>query len=223
MTTFVLLPGAGGAAWYWSQVAPRLEQAGHEAIAVDLPGDDDGAGLNVYTRLVVDAIDGRSDVALVAQSLGGFTAAMVCARVPVASLTFVNAMVPVPHERAGDWWANTDAVEARESAARAGGYGEFDVQTYFLHDVRPDVVATGEGQERPEADAVFASECAFDAWPSIPIHVLAGKDDRFFPVDFQRRVALERLGIQADVLPGGHLIALSQPERVAGYLVEKNV
>lgn len=57
------------------------------------------------------------------------------------------------------------------------------------------------------------------AWLPIAIRVLAGEDDRFFPVGFQRRVARERAGVDADVLPGGHLIALSQPAAVAGYLL----
>jgi hypothetical protein len=34
MTTFVLIPGAGGAAWYWHRIVPRLREAGHQAIAV---------------------------------------------------------------------------------------------------------------------------------------------------------------------------------------------
>ena len=61
--------------------------------------------------------------------------------------------------------------------------------------------------------------CAFDAWPDIPIHVVAGEGDRFFPVEFQQRIARERLGIEADVLPGGHLLALSQPKALAEYLL----
>ena len=101
MTTFVLIPGAGGSAWYWSSVVPRLERAGHEAVAVDLPGDDEQSGLPEYTSLVVAAIGAGTDVTLVAQSLGGFTAAMVCERVPVTSLIFVSAMIPVPQETAG--------------------------------------------------------------------------------------------------------------------------
>jgi thioesterase domain-containing protein len=44
---FVLVPGAGGSAWYWHRLVPLLERAGHEAVAVDLPGDD--AGLDAYT------------------------------------------------------------------------------------------------------------------------------------------------------------------------------
>ena len=220
MTTFVLIPGAGGAAWYWSLVLPQLERAGHEAIAVDLPGDDETAGLPEYTRLVVAAIGDRTDVTLVAQSLGGFTAAMVCERAPVASLVFVNAMIPLPGETAGEWWENTGAIEARTAAAEAGGYGEFELTTYFLHDVPAEVAAAGEAQQRPEAAAVFASPCEFTAWPAIPIRVLVGADDRFFPVDFQRKVARDRVGVNADVLPGGHLIALAHPDLVADYLLQ---
>jgi hypothetical protein len=43
--SFVLIPGAGGMAWYWSRVVPLLAHAGHEAVAVDLPAEDRSAGL----------------------------------------------------------------------------------------------------------------------------------------------------------------------------------
>ena len=55
MTSFVLIPGAGGAAWYWHRVIPLLRDAGHDAVAVDLPADDETAGLPEYARLAVDA------------------------------------------------------------------------------------------------------------------------------------------------------------------------
>jgi len=218
MTSFMLIPGAGGMALYWSRVVPLLQRAGHTAEAVDLPGDDETAGLERYTQLVLDHGHGHRDIALVAQSLGGFTAAMVCARMSVASLTFVNAMIPLPGETPGQWWDNTGAIEARNQAAASLGYGDFDVDTYFLHDVPADVAA-GAPYQRSEADVVFANRCDFEAWPSIPIRALAGADDRFFPVDFQRRVAHSRLGIDADILPGGHLIALARPDLVAEYLI----
>jgi pimeloyl-ACP methyl ester carboxylesterase len=219
VTAFVLIPGAGGAAWYWSRVVPVLQRAGSDAIPVDLPGDGETAGLREYTRLVIREIGDRPDVALVAQSLGGFTAAMVCAQVPVASLIFVNAMIPVPRETPGEWWSNTGAIEARDAAAAAGGYGPFDIETYFLHDVPTEVAAEGESYQRTEADAVFASSCDFTGWPSIPIRVLIGSNDRFFPAQFQRTIARERLGLDGDEIPGGHLLALSEPDLVAHYLM----
>ncbi len=201
-------------------MAGLLVEAGHEAIAVDLPGDDETAGLPRYAELVVDAIGARPDVVLVAGSLGGFTAPLVCERVPVRELVLVNAMIPDPGELARDWWAHTGAVEAQEEAARAGGYGPFDLATYFLHDVDPDIAAEGEAYQRPEAAIAFESACDFTAWPPIRIRVLAGSDDRFFPVGFQRRVARDRLGIEADVIPGGHLLPLVQPRLVADYLLQ---
>jgi hypothetical protein len=219
--TFVLIPGAGGTAWYWHRVVPLLQEAGDEAIAVDLPGDDPAAGLPEYASLVADAIGGRANVVLVAQSLGGFTAPLVANMVAVRSLVFVNAMIPNPGETAGAWWDNTGSVQARVAAAKDAGYAtEFDLFTYFLHDVPPEVAAAGEPYQRPEADAVFASVCDFSAWPHVPIHVVAGSDDRFFPAGWQQALALDRLGVEADVLPGGHLIALARPAPLAGYLLK---
>ncbi len=223
MTHFVLIPGAGGAGWYWSRVAPMLAAAGHWATALDLPADDPAAGLAAYADHVVAAIGESRDAVVVAMSLGGFTAPLVAARVPLRALVFVNAMIPVPGETAGAWWENTGWEAARTEAARAAGYDPaFDLDTYFLHDVPADVAAEGEAHQRPEADIVFGEPCSFEAWPEVPIHGIAGRDDRFFPLAFQRRVARDRLGLDLDALPGGHLIALSQPralaDRLLGYL-----
>lgn len=204
----------------YSRVTALLLEAGHDVIPVDLPGDDEAAGLVQYAELVVDAIGSRTDVVLVAGSLGGFTAPLVCERASVQELVLVNAMIPEPGECARDWWSHTGALEAQDAAARAGGYGPFDVATYFLHDVAPELAVEGETHQRSEADAAFESACDFTAWPTIPIRVLVGADDRFFPAGLQRRVALDRLGIEADVIPGGHLLPLVQPRLVAEYLVE---
>ena len=221
--SFVLIPGAGGATWYWHRLVPLLGEGGHEAIAVELPGEDPAAGLPEYARLVAGAIGSRRNVVLVAASLGGFTAPLVAAAVPVAQIVFVNAMIPVPGETPGAWWENTGQPQARAEAAARGGYSpEFDLQTYFLHDVPPAALAPAEGHQWPEDEAVFRSACEFAEWPAVPIRVVAGAGDRFFPAGFQQRVARERLGVEADVLPGGHLIALSQPDALARYLLRES-
>ncbi|MBV9330739.1 MAG: alpha/beta hydrolase [Alphaproteobacteria bacterium] len=219
MAAFVLVPGAGGMASYWQRVVPLIRDAGHEAIAVDLPGDDKRAGLARYTEIVANAIGERDGVVLVAQSLAGFTAPLACEKAPVKTLVFVNAMIPLPSETAGAWWDATGAVQARKEAAARGGYGsEFDPQIYFLHDV-PMEVLRGSPPPREEAEIIFGEPCRFVRWPNIPIHVLAGHDDRFFPIEFQRRVARERLGKEIETIPGGHLAALSRPEELTKRLL----
>jgi len=206
-------------AWYWHRAVPLIRAAGHEPIAVDLPGDDEHAGLAAYADIVIRAIAERSDVILVAQSLAGFTVPLVFARAPVRMIVFVNAMIPRSGETAGAWWGATGAIEARKQAAARRGYAtEFDLGTYFLHDVPQDVLRSGP-EPREEAEIVFGEPCRFERWPDIPIHVLAGRDDRFFPIEFQRRVARERLGKKVEEIPGGHLVALSNGEGLTERLL----
>lgn len=220
MSVFVLIPGAGGAAWYWHRVVPELQARGHEAVAVALPGADESAGLPEYADAVVAAVGGRHDVVVVAQSMGGFTAPVACARTSVRLLILVNAMIPMPGETLGDWWGDTGWEPARVAAAQAGGYpAEFDLATYFLHDVPADVVAAGEAHNYPEADIAFSQPCAIERWPDVSTRVLAGRDDRFFPLEFQRQVSRDRLGTDVDVVPGGHLVALSHPTELTDQLI----
>ena len=91
--------------------------------------------------------------------------------------------------------------------------------TYFLHDLTPDVLALLSEVEEP-VDSLFQMRFPLDRWPDVPTTVLVGRDDRFFPYEFQRQVARDRLGLEVEQLPGGHLLALSQPEALVARLVE---
>jgi pimeloyl-ACP methyl ester carboxylesterase len=227
VATFVLIHGAGSEGWYWHLVVPELRARGHDAIAPDLPCDDDSAGLAEYTDTVAEAIGDRTDLVVVGQSLGAFTAPLVCERVPVRLLVLLAAMVPSPGESPGDWWANTGWEQARrELLARDGRPpDDFDVIADFFHDVPPDVVADAMARgERDQSGTSMEKPWPLSAWPDVPTRFLLCRDDRFFPADFQRRVVRERLGITPDEMEGGHLPALSRPkelvERLDAYLAE---
>lgn len=211
MSTFVLIPGAGGRAWYWHRVVPELVARGHEAIAVDLPADDDSAGLAEYTEVVLDAIGDRRALVLVAQSMGGFTAPLVAERVPVDLVVMLNAMTPRPGESPGDWWADTGHNRLIEN---------FDPMRHFFHDVPPEITAEAmSAGELPQSGTPFVKPWPLEKWPDVPTKFLQGNEDRFFPADFQRSVVRARLGIEMDEMPGGHLVALSRPAELAERLV----
>jgi pimeloyl-ACP methyl ester carboxylesterase len=223
MATFAFIPGAGSDGWFWHRVRPRLEAAGHEVVTPDLPLDDDTAGLAEYADVVADAIGDRTGVVLVAQSMGGFTAPLVCDRVPVSVLVYLNAMIPLAGEAPGEWWGHTGSEAAFAALAAEQGRsteGDFDLEGVFLHDLPADVkaelLARGESKQpaRP-----FETPCSPDRWPDVPTRVLIGRDDRLFPAAFQRRVATERLGITPDEMAGGHLCALSNPDELARWLM----
>jgi pimeloyl-ACP methyl ester carboxylesterase len=223
MTTFVLVPGAGGQAWYWHRVVPELRARGHEAIAVDLPAADDGAGFAEYADAVVAAIgDRRGDLVLVGQSLGGFTVPLVAERVPVEQIVLLNAMIPRPGESGGEWWEATGQAAARAAyAARDGRSADaFDPLVDFFHDVPPDVTAVAVAGGVDQSGTPFEEPWPLAAWPDVPTRFLQGREDRLFPLEFQRRVVAERLpGVEVEELPGGHLLALSRPVELATALM----
>jgi len=222
MATFVLIPGAGGDAWYWHRVVPQLRAVGHDVVAVDLPGDDERAGLREYADVLVDAIGPRRDLVLVAQSMGGFTAPLVCQRVSVDLMVLVAAMVPVPGETPGDWWANTGHAEAVQAEAVRDGRpvdAEFDPVEVFLHDLPPDVLADAIARPpRDQSGTPFELPWPLERWPAVTTRFLLCRHDRFFPAPFQRRVVRERLGFTPDEMDGGHLPALAHPEELAARL-----
>jgi pimeloyl-ACP methyl ester carboxylesterase len=203
-------------------VAAELEARGHDAVAVGLPANDDSAGWSEYADAVVEALRGRKGVVVVAASLGGFTAPIVCTRRRVELLVLLNAMIPAPGETGNDWGANTQSSAARRQYhARIGltpDQAEDDAVIYY-HDFPAKLAA--EAQARPaqaQSMTPMAQPWPLSAWPDVPTRVLVGRHDRMFPLELQRRVARERLGLEVDVIDGGHMVALSDPRQVADRL-----
>ena len=207
MATYALIHGGGGSAWDWHLVVAELRRRGDNVVAVDLPCEDESAGWQEYVEVVVDAIGNRSSVVVVAHSLGGFTAPLVCARVPVDLLVLVAAMVPLPGELFADWWGNT-GYEGRS------GYDDV-----LYHDVPPALVAEAKRRERGEDSRALQEPWPLDSWPDTPTRYLLCRDDRMFTAAWARRHAQERLGVEADEIDGGHYISLSHPLEVAKRLV----
>ncbi|MFD8099380.1 alpha/beta fold hydrolase [Nocardia fluminea] len=206
MSTFVLIPGAGCDAGYWGPVADELRGLGHDAVPVSLPSEDDSAGLAEYADAVVEAIGARRDVVVVAHSFGGFTAPLVCDRVPVERMVLVSAMIPAPGEAPGDWWANTGHATS----------GDDDV---FYNQLTPEQRAEAEKYERGQSGTPMASTWPLASWPEVPTRFIVLRDDRFFPADFMRGLVASRLGIVPVEMDGGHMVMMSRPAELARLLL----
>jgi pimeloyl-ACP methyl ester carboxylesterase len=191
-------------------VSPLLRARGHTVVAPDLPCDDDSAGLKTYTDVVVNAIGYFTDVIVVAQSLGGFTGPLVCARVRAELLVLVAAMVPAPGETGDQWWGNTGYPKSDKP---------FDVKEVFFHDVPPDVTAEAFRRgEKKQSGTPMEEPWPLKSWPDVATRFLLCRQDRFFPAEFQRRVVKKRLGIAPDEMDSGHLPALSHPKELVQQL-----
>lgn len=213
MATFVCIHGAGGWGSDWDLLATELDPLGHEVVAMDLPCDQE-VGLSDYVAAVVDAIGDRDgELVLVAQSLAGLIAPLVCTQVPVDLIVMLAAMVPHPGESGGDWWANT----GHRDAMVAQGLPDDSTETLFVHDVPPEVLAATK-PPRDQTSTLFEEPWPLSAWPDVPTQFLLCRDDRFFPAGWLRSLVRERLGIEPIDIPGGHCAYLSQPRAVAEAL-----
>ena len=152
-----------------------------------------------------------------AQSLGGFTGPLVCTRVPVELLVMVTAMIPLPGETGGEWWANTGHAEA----VAALGLPDDSPEMLFIHDVPAEVLAAIE-PPRDQSGTPMGEPWPLDAWPDVPIRFLLCRDDRFFPPDWMRAIVRPpRHRTRGD--PRRPLRLRSQPEELAAHLHQCSV
>jgi pimeloyl-ACP methyl ester carboxylesterase len=208
MATFVLIHGGGGSAWDWHLLTPELQARGHDVIVPELPIEDESAGFAEFTAAVVQAVGESTDLVVVGQSYGGFTAPLISAKLPVRLLVLLTPMIPAPGESPGEWWGNT---------GYRGLEGLSDEEKFY-NGVPAEVVAAAPAHERQQVSVEWDQPWPLDAWPDVPTKVLIGRDDRFFPPEFQRRVAGERLGIVPDEIDGPHAVTLSHPKELADQL-----
>ncbi|WP_119268877.1 alpha/beta hydrolase [Taklimakanibacter deserti] len=211
MRTFVLIHGARDVGWYWHLVEANLRRNGHDVVAPDLPCTDDAAGFSDYADTVIEAIGERSGLVVVGQSLGAYTAPLICARKKADLLVLVAGLVPAPGEAAADWWTNT-------------GYGEEVHGRYtndielFYHDVPADLAAEALHRGRHQSETPMRDPWPLAAWPDVPTRFILCRDDRLLPEAFLRRVVRDRLGITPDEIDAGHCVALSRPQELADRL-----
>jgi len=221
MATYAIVHNAGDVGASWGMVAERLRARGHAVVAPDLPCEDERAGFGDYADVVAAAVAAagprRGQLVVVAHSLGGFTAPLVCERLPVDLLVLVSAMVPLPGERATEWWERTGYEQAARRAREQGGWGDGDEEV-FLHDVAPQLAARALALARDQSSAPSDAPLPLAAWPAVPTRFLLCRDDRFFPAAWMRALVRARLGIEPDEIGGGHCVYLSRPGTLAARL-----
>ncbi|MHB8233050.1 MAG: alpha/beta hydrolase [Solirubrobacteraceae bacterium] len=222
--TFLLIPGAGIDPRIYGATIDALRDLGHEAIAPALPLEDARATPSDHADALAAAAPSDVELTVVAQSLGAFAGPLVAARVPVAQLILLAPMIPRPGETAGEWWANTQHEQAIAALIERFGpmreWGPEAMAEVFLHDVDAAVIRDSERWTGVPGEGMFGEPWPLDAWPQVPTRVLVPREDRLFPLEFQRRVARERLRLQVDEVAGGHVPMLSRPGELARRLVE---
>ena len=206
MARYVLVHGAFGGAWCWERVVPRLEEAGHTAVAIDLPGGGadttpvEGVTLAACAERVCRALTERS--ILVGHSMGGAVITQAASECPgsVQRLVYVCAFMPadgqslldLTHypEGAGDQIQANIEISDEPPLAHLSDEA---AAVAIYNTCSPEDRAWALPQRRDQAVAVFATPVSVDdeALAAIPRTYVLTHRDQSIPQALQRRMIAE--------------------------------
>jgi pimeloyl-ACP methyl ester carboxylesterase len=227
VATFLLVHGGQHGAWCWVFVEMGLQHAGHNAIAVDLPIEDETAGVAQYAQLAAAAAQGvDGPVIVVGHSLGGLTIPLIPALRPVSRLVFVCAAYPEPGR------SHFEALAAEPSAivgemsrahlddpAPTSHLSTPDMaRSAFYHDVPGELQAWAIRRLRRQSRTPHREVTPLQAWPSTPRTLIHAADDPAIPLHLARRRTMSLFGEEPVVIPGGHSPFLSRPNELVALL-----
>ncbi|TNE55533.1 MAG: alpha/beta fold hydrolase [Bacteroidetes bacterium] len=232
--TYVLVHGAYHGKWCWDKLIPRLEQFGHKAVAIDLPGmGADSTPISSitfadYVDAICDAIGQQPNkVILVGHSLGGISisaAAEKCTE-QISSLVYITATVlrngeslmnksvedPNPSEatfyRISDDNMYAEAIKEKAREAFYQDCKNKDV-AFALTKLRPQPI-------KPITEAITISKGRYG---TIPKYFIECANDRIFSLEYQRLLQGQFPFKKIYTIQTGHSPFLADPETLAEIL-----
>lgn len=216
----VLVHGAWADASSWFKIIPLLEAKGLHAVAAHNPlssVDEDVAS----TNRLIDAQDGP--VLLVGHSYGEIVITEAGNNPKVSGLVYVAAFAPDEGETGGGLAQKfPQAPLFAEIQPLADGYlllSPKGVMEDFAQDLtlaeKKLIIAT----QSPSQGAVLGTPIKKAAWRSKPTWFVIAENDRAISPDQERSTA-ERMKAKTLSLPTSHLPMLSQPQKVADFVIE---
>jgi pimeloyl-ACP methyl ester carboxylesterase len=216
----VLVHGAWADGSSWSKIIPLLKAKGLHAVAVQNPLSsiaDDVAS----TNRIINAQDGP--VLLVGHSYGGAVITEAGNNPKVAGLVYVAAFAPDEGETLGGM---------AQKFPPTPGFGEIQpiedgfllltskgVMENFAQDLSPeekDVVLATQGATQ---GAILGTPIKKAAWHTKPSWFVISSNDRTISPEQEASTA-KRMGAKTLTLPTSHVPMLSQPQKVADFVIE---
>lgn len=232
MSDILLIHGAAHGAWCWHRVLPLLRAMGHNARAIDLPGNGDDrtdpaqVTLDLYADAILSAT--RGPTILVGHSMGGFPITAAAQRAPdrVTALIYLCAYLP----RAGQTLA--EMRRAGPSQPLAGAFRIDATRTtftfdpdqspaLFYHDCPPEDVALAMARLCPQPirpqETPIPDTSRAEALPRVYIRCT---NDRAIPPDYQTTMSASLQPDHVLTLPTSHSPFFAAPQALARQIDE---
>lgn len=236
VTTFVLVHGSWHGAWCWHQVVPRLEAAGHDVLAPDLPahGIDqtppETVSFDDYVVRICAAIDDAGEpVTLVGHSMGGHAVTQAAEERAdvIETLVYLCAFLPADGQSLTDLdlSGHDSRVPPGLSVDEDRGVVEVDHDTAvsaFYHDCPAEAVALCRSLLRPEPvePRTVPVQRTNANYGSVRRVYVECTEDRALPHSFQRELQESTPCDEVRALETSHSPFLSAPEALARVFLD---
>jgi pimeloyl-ACP methyl ester carboxylesterase len=237
--TFILVHGAWQGAWAWETMVPRLQAAGNQAIAVDLPGDGhdqtppDAVDVGLYARRIVEIVDGVvGPVVLVGHSMGGVAVEQACELRPdrialaiyLAAFLLPDGMsVMMFYERYLEPWMR--GAQTRITVSSDGLTSSIDPASaveVFYHQADRALAATAARRLTPQPESARRSRLSLspERFGQVPRVYIEATRDRSVHLPLQRRMQALTPCLAVMSLDTDHAPQLSAPDALTALLLE---
>ena len=235
MSSFVLVHGSWHGAWCWTKVVPLLEAAGHDVLALDLPGHGDDhtplaeISLDAYASRICEAVAScTGPIALVGHSMGGgaITQASEYCADALALLVYLAAFVPPEGTSIADQaMSDPDSLLTKHVRIDAeAGIAALDdglIDECFYADCSPEDVAFARARLRddPLLPLTTALQVSPELSGSVPRVYVECLRDRTLTPGHQRQIRGSGAWEHVHRLDTSHSPFFSAPEELAEVLL----
>ena len=203
----------------WGKVIPLLVAKGYHVTAVQNPLTSLAEDV-AFTKRAIALQDGP--VLLVGHSWGGMVITEAGNDPKVASLLYVAAAAPDAGQSFGELAASAPSPGAKEFRPDAAGFLSITPKG-MDEDFAPDLSAAERkvlvAVQGPLAASALSEKVTTAAWKTKPSYYIVASDDRMISPDLERSMA-KKINATTLTLKTSHVPMLSQPEKVANFIVE---
>lgn len=229
MADFLLIHGSCHGAWCWDATTRALEELGHHACAIDLPGHGadptppEDVTLEHYAKAIDEALDGS--VHLVGHSMAGFAIAAAAERAAdrISSLIYLAALPPLPGKSIVDIQRMHPDQPLRDAIRISEDRKTWwpDPQTgaeRFYHDVPADIAIAAMARLTPEPMAPQITPIHPQKALTLRRHYILCEEDHAVATALQEMLCKDWQGGKVIRLASSHSPFLSCPKALAKAL-----
>jgi pimeloyl-ACP methyl ester carboxylesterase len=215
----VLVHGAYADGSCWSEVIPRLQQAGLNVAAVQNPLQSLAEDC-AFTRRTLALQDGPT--VLVAHSYGGEVITEIGVDPKVSALVYCSARAPDAGEDYTALAKTYPAPPASAGVVHSGGYAQLSEEAFlrdFAGGVDPIKARMLFAVQGRISDTLFDARVTQAAWRSKPCFYQVSTQDRTINPDLERFMA-RRMKAKTIELEASHLGIITHPREIADLILE---